>query len=211
MISRKRRRERREPSKLTYQQPSPARTIIDSYRAMFPFLRKYYVRILIEIVFLGGFVFFAIIAPFLSRYAVDEVILAGNVQALYMFVLLVMGLFAFALVWKFFASLWQALTRQGFSVDLRRELFLSLQAAPFDVIGRLFRPGEIAYRYLADVDTLEGRIISFITQGVGISGQSGHPFRNKAATRFGRFRPPVSVLTGHFLAVSEIGGRFAAK
>ncbi len=108
----------------------------------------------------------AVISPFLSRYAVDEVILAKNVEALRTFVLVVFGLFAFALVWKFFASLWQALIRQKFSVDLRRELFLSLQKAPLDIIGRLFKPGEIAYRYLADIDTLEGRIISFITQGL---------------------------------------------
>lgn len=36
-------------------------------------------------------------------------------------------------------------------------------------------------------------------------------FRANPATHFGRFRPPVSVLNGHFLAVTEIGGRFSAK
>lgn len=162
----KERRERGDQFKLIPQQPYPDRTIIGSYRLIFPFLRKYYMRIAIEIAFLSGFVLFAVIAPFLSRYAIDEVILARDIQALYTFILLVLGLFVFAFVWKFFASLWQALTRQGFSVDLRRELFLSLQEAPSDLIGRLFKPGEIAYRYLADVDTLEGRMVSFITQGV---------------------------------------------
>lgn len=141
-------------------------TVKDSYSMISGFLTKYWFRIGLEIIFLGGFIALSVISAFLNKYVIDTVILNRDINAFYTFVFIVLGLLFFSLLWKFLASYIQALTRQKLSADVRSALFLHLQEVPINILHQFLKPGELAYRYFNDVSTIEDMIISFITKNI---------------------------------------------
>ena len=119
-------------------------------------------RIVLEIVFVSLFSFIPIISAKLSQYAIDEIILGGQLHNLYyfltfcaIFLLVILGL-------KCYASWICAMTRQSFILGLRRKFWENIVSNLNGISNPILRSGDIVNRFTSDIGAIGDLAISYI-------------------------------------------------
>lgn len=119
-------------------------------------------RILLEIIFLSAFSFIPVISAKLSQYAIDKIILEGNLHNLYHFLICCLLFLIIILGLRYYASWVCALTRQSFILGLRKKVWKNIVCNLNFVSNPILRSGDIVSRFTSDVGSIGELAISYI-------------------------------------------------
>ncbi len=122
-------------------------------------------RIIFETILLFSFSFIPVISAFLSKYAIDQVILPQDLNKLCPFLIYCTIFIISVILLKYIASWIIAITRQRFLFSLRSEIWNSIANNLNFITTPLFRSGELVNRFTSDTSSISEIVITYITVG----------------------------------------------
>ena len=126
-------------------------------------LKNLWGRIAFETLFLGALACVPIVSAKISQYAIDEVVLAQNMENLRKLLCMCGGLVTVVLVLKYAAAWISAMTRQQCALGARRRLWAKWVAWASQ---EAHQSGEVANRLLGDVYTVGDIAITYVSTSI---------------------------------------------